>query len=224
MATAHVEKWPAAAERPRGITRRRARPSGSQSGGSMLLPTSSRPRISSAFWRMSKRASRAAPPKSHDDVTVVRGADEGLRTEVMLGLSPQGRGHSPARAAPAFPESSDQEHLLTPVRTSDRHARTSACDASRVPSTRARILSNAMSRDVEASSANGAKPQSSVVPRASTGINRAASRVRSRTWSALSVVESIGSVTPTNTTCSGRRCSRIIPSTRSGSGSLANWT
>lgn len=38
-------------------------------------------------------------------------------------------------------------------------------DASAVPSTRARIFAKAVSREVETSSANGEKPQSSVVPR-----------------------------------------------------------
>ena len=42
---------------------------------------------------------------------------------------------------------------------------------SSVPSTRLRILANAVSREVEVSSANGENPQSSVVPSDSTGIN-----------------------------------------------------
>ena len=51
-----------------------------------------------------------------------------------------------------------------PLRTACPHARISRRAASTVPATRARIFWNAMSRDVDASSANGAKPQSSVVP------------------------------------------------------------
>ena len=42
--------------------------------------------------------------------------------------------------------------------------------ASAVPSTRARILANAVSREVEVSSQNGEKPQSSVVPSCASGM------------------------------------------------------
>ena len=52
-----------------------------------------------------------------------------------------------------------------------------------VPSTRARIFANAVSREVDVSSPNGENPQSSVVPRCSGSMNRAASRTRSRTSS-----------------------------------------
>ena len=51
-------------------------------------------------------------------------------------------------------------HYLPPI----------ASQASRVPSMRARIFSNAVSRVVDVSSENGAKPQSSVVPSCSTGM------------------------------------------------------
>ena len=51
-----------------------------------------------------------------------------------------------------------------------------------VPSTRAAILAKAVSREVELSSANGEKPQSSQVPSWSAGNWRAAARIRSRTW------------------------------------------
>src|ERR1700730_1237737 len=50
-----------------------------------------------------------------------------------------------------------------------------SCSASFVPSTRARILANAVSRLVEVSSLKGENPQSSVVPRGSTGIYSTAS-------------------------------------------------
>src|SRR5271167_1983520 len=61
-----------------------------------------------------------------------------------------------------------------------------AMDASSVPSTRFRILANAISREVDVSSAKGENPQSSVVPSDSIGINWAASSTRSRTCSGVS--------------------------------------
>ena len=70
--------------------------------------------------------------------------------------------------------------------------------ASRVPAMRARIFANAVSRLVELSSQNGEKPQSSVVPSCSTGMNCAASSTRSRTSSAVSIIGAIGEMTPTN--------------------------
>src|SRR5271157_3022504 len=95
-------------------------------------------------------------------------------------------------------------------------------DASAVPSTRLRILANAVSREVEVSSAKGENPQSSVVPSDSTGIQSAASRTRSRTCRGLSTVGFIGSITPTKTVCPGFRSSRILASTFLRSGSLAS--
>src|SRR5882724_146334 len=53
-------------------------------------------------------------------------------------------------------------------------------DAMSVPSTRLFTLAKAVSRVVDVSSAKGEKPQSSVVPRDSTGMIRVASRTRSR--------------------------------------------
>src|SRR5579864_2392567 len=70
--------------------------------------------------------------------------------------------------------------------------------SSLVPSTRLLIFAKAVSRDVDVSSANGEKPQSSVVPSDSGGTNSAASSTRSRTTSGLSILGLIGSVTPTN--------------------------
>ena len=82
----------------------------------------------------------------------------------------------------------------------------SAAAASAVPSTRARIFANAVSRVVEVSSQNGEKPQSSVVPSCSTGMYSAASSTRSRTSSGVSTRGSIGATTPTKTRWSGFRC------------------
>src|SRR5271169_5169747 len=65
--------------------------------------------------------------------------------------------------------------------TKETHRRTSTVDASAVPSMRLRILANAVSREVEVSSAKGENPQSSVVPSDSTGMNSTASSTRSRT-------------------------------------------
>ena len=76
-------------------------------------------------------------------------------------------------------------------------------DASAVPTTRARIFANAVSRVVDVSSQNGEKPQSSVVPSCPTGMYRAASRTRSRTSSGVSTRGSIGETTPTKTRWSG---------------------
>jgi hypothetical protein len=56
-----------------------------------------------------------------------------------------------------------------------------------VPSTRAAIFAKAMSREVEVSSANGEKPQSSQVPSRLGGMYSAASRTRSLTCSAVEV-------------------------------------
>jgi hypothetical protein len=96
--------------------------------------------------------------------------------------------------------------------------------AIRVPSTRARIFSNAISREVEGSSANGENPQSSVVPNCDKGKYSAARKTRSQTCSRVSTTGFIGSTTPTKTLTfrSGGRCWRMILRTRSGSGSLAN--
>jgi hypothetical protein len=47
-------------------------------------------------------------------------------------------------------------------------------EARSVPSTRARIFANAVSREVDVSSPNGEKPQSSVVPRWAGSMKRAA--------------------------------------------------
>lgn len=113
----------------------------------------------------------------------------------------------------------------TPVPPVACPPQTPSCRAARsVPSTRAAILANAMSRDVDVSSANGENPQSSQVPSRSTGMYCAALSTRSRTWSAVSTRGSIGSVTPTNTWAFPGRWSRMIASTRSGSCSLASWT
>ena len=71
--------------------------------------------------------------------------------------------------------------------------------ASAVPSTRARIFANAVSRVVDVSSQNGENPQSSVVPSCSSGMYSAASRMRSRTSSGVSTRGSIGATTPTKT-------------------------
>ena len=65
------------------------------------------------------------------------------------------------------------------------------------------ILANAISREVEMSSANGEKPQSSQVPIRSGGSCRAAARIRSRTSSGVSTRGSIGSVTPMKTRAPG---------------------
>src|SRR5580658_4005192 len=71
--------------------------------------------------------------------------------------------------------------------------------ARRVPATRALIFANAVALEVDVSSQNGEKPQSSVVPSCSSGIYFAASSTRSRTSSAVSMRASMGSMTPTNT-------------------------
>jgi tetratricopeptide (TPR) repeat protein len=102
----------------------------------------------------------------------------------------------------------------------------SSFDAISLPSTRARIFANAVSRDVERSSPNGEKPQSSVEPRREGSMNLAASRIRSFTSAADSTRGEIGSVTPTNTrrpSFAFARSPRIF-STRGRSGSLASWT
>jgi hypothetical protein len=70
-------------------------------------------------------------------------------------------------------------------------------EARTVPSTRARIFANAVSRLVEVSSLKGANPQSSVVPSCSTGMYFAASSILSRISSGLSMRGSIGATTPT---------------------------
>ncbi len=93
-----------------------------------------------------------------------------------------------------------------------------------MPSTRARIFANAVSRVVDVSSQNGENPQSSVVPSCATGMYWAASSTRSRTSSGVSTRGSIGATTPTNTRWSGFRCSRMIFSTRTRSGSPARAT
>ena len=71
--------------------------------------------------------------------------------------------------------------------------------ASAVPSTRARIFANAVSRVVLVSSQNGENPQSSQVPSCASGMYSAASSTRSQTSSAVSIRGSIGLITPTNT-------------------------
>ena len=89
--------------------------------------------------------------------------------------------------------------------------------ASAVPSTRARIFANAVSRVVVVSSQNGEKPQSSVVPSCSTGMYWAASRTRSRTSSGVSIRGSIGETTPMKIRWSGFRWRRMIFRTRTRS-------
>src|SRR5919112_1962146 len=76
------------------------------------------------------------------------------------------------------------------------HQRSSISDASAVPRTRARILANAVSRLVDVSSLKGENPQSSVVPSCSTGMYSAASRIRSRTSSGVSMRGSMVATTP----------------------------
>ncbi len=89
--------------------------------------------------------------------------------------------------------------------------------ASSVPSTRERIFANAFSRVVEVSSQNGEKPQSSVVPSCSTGMYRAASRMRSRISSGFSTRGSMGETTPMNIRCPGLRYRLMIFRTRARS-------
>ena len=72
-----------------------------------------------------------------------------------------------------------------------------------MPSTRARIFAKAVSRLVEVSSQKGENPQSSVVPSCSTGMYRAASRIRSRISSGVSMRGSIGATTPMKIRWSG---------------------
>ena len=67
--------------------------------------------------------------------------------------------------------------------------------ASRVPSTRERIFAKAVSRAVERSSPKGEKPQSSVVPSSSSGMNSDASSTRSLTSWGVSTFGLIGSIT-----------------------------
>ena len=78
-----------------------------------------------------------------------------------------------------------------------------------------------MSRDVDVSSANGEKPQSSVVPSCATGITPAASRMRPTMSPTLSTFGWIGSVTPTNRICPGFSTAFIAFNTRVRSFSLA---
>src|SRR5512134_3434782 len=68
-----------------------------------------------------------------------------------------------------------------------------------VPNTRAWIFAKAVSRLVDVSSLKGENPQSSVVPSCSIGMYSAASSVRSRTCSGVSMRGSIGATTPTKT-------------------------
>jgi hypothetical protein len=89
--------------------------------------------------------------------------------------------------------------------------------------TRARIFSNAVSRDVDTSSAKGENPQSSVVPSWLGRMYSAASRTRSRTCSGVSTAGSIGSITPTKIRWSGLACSLTNLRTRGRSRSLASW-
>ena len=82
--------------------------------------------------------------------------------------------------------------------------RASAFAASAVPSTRARIFANAVSRVVESSSLNGEKPQSSVVPSWSTRDVAPPPRARGRGPPRASRrAGSIGATTPTKTRWSG---------------------
>src|SRR3569833_435491 len=94
-----------------------------------------------------------------------------------------------------------QPELLIFLFVAAHYAAPSSAAARAVPTTRARILAKAVSREVEVSSLNGAYPQSSEVPSCSIGMKRAASTTRSRTTSGVSVGGLIGAVTPMNTRC-----------------------
>src|SRR6202040_351292 len=85
------------------------------------------------------------------------------------------------------------------------HPPPSISAASTVPSTRARIFSNAVSRVVEVSSQKGENPQSSVVPSCPTGMYSAASRTRSRTSPGVSMSGWIAGTTPTKIPLPGRK-------------------
>src|SRR5688500_247117 len=104
-----------------------------------------------------------------------------------------------------------------------RHYRLPSAAAARaVPSTRARIFSNAVSRVVDLPSQNGENPQSSGVPTWSSAMYSAASRTRSRTSFAVSTFGSIGATTPTNTLCPGFIYCRMIFNTCGRFGSPAS--
>jgi hypothetical protein len=89
------------------------------------------------------------------------------------------------------------------------YAAPSILAASSVPTTRDRILLNAVSRERDESSLKGANPQSSVVPKRSSEMYSAASRIRSLTSSGVSTRGSTGSITPTKMRCSSLANSRI---------------
>src|SRR5215213_4495143 len=106
-----------------------------------------------------------------------------------------------------FQRDSPEQFLFVFVFT---HRWLSFSAASFVPTTRARILANAVSRLVVVSSLNGEKPQSSVVPNWRIGMYCAASSTRSQTSSGVSIRGSIGSITPMKICWSGLICFAII--------------